>query len=317
MKLRRATRLSAARSVQSASTVRRRSSLSYIELRKLAVPLVAVTLLFVNAPVAATTAADEEVAGIATAVAVDGHDGNDAGEDVSAVGSGQPRGRIELKRQSTNRATPAESTNTTVRFEWYFGGPVSMLRLDLPFPDDKADFSGSPFDPRPGDLKIRAAFRRIETDFVPLYSFVEATFPTASPEALGTGKEQLSAAIETRMPLRPLGSRPVFEGRTLSAQIRQVVSVAGDPATPNINYTKLELAIRSTWRRDYTVKLTVKPVIDWEQGARTGAVAELEGGWTFISRWRALLMVGTRLWGPGVPSTYADRVELTVGYTYL
>ena len=314
--LRQTVTLIATRRVRSASTFRP-EPLNYVDPRNLPVRLLAAALLFANTLAAATAAADDEVAGTAATAPETGYHGGDAGDDVSAVGSGRPRGRIEFKRQDTNRATAAESTNTTLRFEWYFGGPVSLLRLDLPFPDDKTDFSGSPFDPRRGDLRIRAAFRRIETGVAPLYSFVEATFPTADPESLGTGKYQLSAAAEIRTPVGALGSAPVFENRTLTAQIRQVVSVAGDPKTANINYTKFELGIRGIWRRDYSAKLTIKPVVDWEQEAKTGAVAELEGGWTFIPHWRALLMVGTRLWGSGVPSTYADRVELTVAYTYL
>ena len=291
--------------------------MNYIDPRKHPVHPVAVVLLVAGVLAVAPAAANDDAAGIADVAPDAGYHGSDAGDDVSAVGSGQPRGRIELKRQDTNRAAPAESTNTTLRFEKYFTGPVSLLRIDLPFPDDKTDFSGSPFDPRRGDFKIRAAFRRVETDVAPLYSFVEATFPTANPESLGTGKYQLSAAVEIRTPVGALGSRPVFERRTLNAQIRQVVSVAGDPNTTNINYTKLELGIRGLWRRDYSAKLTVKPVVDWEQDAKSGAVLDLEGGWTFIPHWRVLLMVGTRLWGSVVPSTYSDRVELTVAYTYL
>jgi hypothetical protein len=57
-------------------------------------------------------------------------------------------------------------------------------------------------------------------------------------------------------------------------------------------------------------------VIDWEQDGRTGAVAELEGGVSFQHGWRVLLMLGGRLWGEGVPSTYGTRVELTLGRTF-
>ena len=317
MKLRRRVAPIATHGVPSAAASRSASRLGTIPPRRLAVWLLAVGVPFASARAAPTMAADDEIVAAAAAAPDAGELVDEAGDGASTENTTRPRGRIELKRQNTNRATPAESTNTTLRFERYFGGPVSLLRIDLPFPDDKTDFSGSPFDPHRGDLKVRVGFRAIQTGSVPLASFIEATFPTANPESLGTGKDQLSAAIETRVPVRALGSRPVFENRTLSAQIRQVVSVAGDPAATNINYTKLELAIRGIWRGDYSAKLTAKPVVDWEHGATTGAVLELEGGWTFMHHWRALLMVGTRLWGPGVPSTYADRVELTIAYTYL
>jgi len=58
-------------------------------------------------------------------------------------------GRIELKRQNTSRGTPEESTQTTLRIETFFDGPLSVLRVDLPFPDEKTDFEGDPFSPRP------------------------------------------------------------------------------------------------------------------------------------------------------------------------
>src|SRR6185437_5369297 len=57
---------------------------------------------------------------------------------------------------------------------------------------------------------------------------------------------------------------------------------------------------------------TAKPVIDWEQDGKTGAVAELEGAVTLQHNWKLQLMLGGRLWGEGVPSTYGTRVELTL-----
>jgi hypothetical protein len=55
-----------------------------------------------------------------------------------------------------------------------------------------------------------------------------------------------------------------------------------------------------------------KPVVDWEQAAKTAAVAELEGGWNINRHWALSLMWGARLWGEGVPSTYNTRVSIGV-----
>ena len=49
---------------------------------------------------------------------------------------------------------------------------------------------------------------------------------------------------------------------------------------------------------------------------KTGAVGELEGAVSLRHDWRVQLMLGGRLWGEGVPSTYGTRVELTVGRTF-
>jgi len=236
---------------------------------------------------------------------------------LSATGapSADTQWRFELKRQNTDRDTPGESTRTTVRLEALPGeGSVALWRLDLPFPDEKDSFSGSPFDPRLGDIKVRARLRPTDVGGLPLAFFSELTFPTADPKELGQGKYQVMAAVETTLPLESLGS--ASHQLAFSTQVQQVVSVAGDPERKDINYTKLELALRDVWRKLYSLKFTAKPVLDWVQDGKTGAVGELEGGVTLAGDWRVLLMLGWRLWGEGVPSTYGTRVELTLGKTF-
>jgi hypothetical protein len=231
-----------------------------------------------------------------------------------ALAADSTRWHIEVKRQNTDHDTPGESTKTTLRLEALPEGPVALWRLDLPFPDEKTGFSGSPFDPRLGDMKLRARLRPVETGGLPLSFFSELTFPTADPESLGQGKYQVMLGMETTIRLESISTDD--HKLSFSPQLQQVVSVAGDAARKDINYTKFELALRDVWRKDHSLKLTAKPVIDWEQDGKTGAVAELEGGVSFRHGWRALLMLGWRLWGEGVPSTYGTRVELTVGRTF-
>jgi len=226
------------------------------------------------------------------------------------------RGRIELKRENTNRGTTDETTKTSLKMAAFFDGPVSMLRLELAFPDEKTDFGGDPFNPRLGDTKIRTGFRTFQFYDVPLSSFVEVTFPTADPDDLGSGKYQVSGGI--RAYARPYESLVWSIPHKLSFDtlIQQVVSVAGEESRKNINYTKFEMVMRSVWKKEYWLKLTAKPVVDWEQDAKTGAVAELEVGWNINRHWDAWIMTGTRLWGEGVPSTYGERVSLGVALTF-
>jgi hypothetical protein len=220
--------------------------------------------------------------------------------------------RFEVKRQNTDHDTPGESSRTTLRLEALPGeGSVALWRLDLPFPDEKDTFSGSPFDPRLGDIKLRARLRPADVGGAPVSFFSELTFPTADPDSLGQGKYQVMAGAETFYPLDSISSDD--HKLSFSPQIQQVVSVAGDQDRKDINYTKFELALRDVWRKAYSLKFTAKPVIDWVQDGKTGAVAELEGGVTLEQGWRVLLILGGRLWGEGVPSTYGTRVELTVG----
>jgi len=48
--------------------------------------------------------------------------------------------------------------------------------------------------------------------------------------------------------------------------------------------------------------MTPKVIVDGEQDANTGSVLELEIGWIINRRWSTWLMLGTRLWGEGIPA---------------
>ena len=222
--------------------------------------------------------------------------------------------RFEVKRQNTDRDTPGESTKTTLRLEALPEGPVALWRLDLPFPDEKDTFGGSPFDPRLGDIKLRGRLRPTDLKGVPVSFFSELTFPTADPDSLGQGKYQVMLGAESFRPLPSISNDD--HKLSFSPQLQQVVSVAGDPKRKDINYTKFELALRDVWRKVYSLKFTAKPVIDWVQNGKTGAVGELEGAVTLRQSWKLQLMLGGLLWGEGTASTYGTRVELTVGKTF-
>jgi len=227
-----------------------------------------------------------------------------------------PHGKIELKRQATNRGTPGESTKTQLKIDAYPGGFLSLFRLEVPFPDEKTDFEGDPFNPRLGDIKVRAGLRPVRMHDIPVSTFIEVTFPTADPEDLGSGKYQLTPGLYAALPI-PLPKSPAQSHQlTFFPLIKQVVSVAGDGDRKNINYTQLEFALRDMWRNQFWFKLTPKPVVDWEQDAETGAVAELELGWIVNRCWSTWMMLGTRLWGDGVPGTYDKRVELGVSFLF-
>lgn len=226
-----------------------------------------------------------------------------------------PRGRIEFRRQNSERGTPEESTRTTLRLEAYLTGTVSRLRFDLPFPDEKTDFAGDPFQPQLGDIKVRAYFRPFQAGDTRLSSDVEVTFPTADSKESGGGKYQVSAALHS------VPGAPDFvfaSGRhqiRYEWDIRQTVSVAGDADRKDINNTKPEFGLRDMIGRN-SLKLTFKPTIDWIQDGKTGAVLELEGAWSASREWRFSLKGGAGLWGEGTPGFYHRRVELIAGRTF-
>jgi hypothetical protein len=225
-------------------------------------------------------------------------------------------GRIELRRQNTERGTPEESTRTTLRTELFLKGAVSGLRLDLPFPDEKADFGGDPFQPRLGDIKLRVNFRAYRLGETRLSSDVEMTFPTADSRVRGGGKYQLSAAVRSA----PTAADSFFSSGhhrlRLEWSVRQTVSVAGDEDRTDVNNTKPEVGIRDSIGDRYWLKLTFKPTIDWVQDGKTGAVLELEGGWNASRQWRLSMKGGARLWDEGVPGIYGRRVELVAGRSF-
>jgi hypothetical protein len=222
------------------------------------------------------------------------------------------RGNVELRRQDTDRGTEGQTSNTKLRFEAYPSGPLWMLRLDLPFPDDRSDFLGSPFNPHLGDIQMRAATRPIEAVGLPVSAFLELTFPTANPDTLGQGKYQVSVGMETSVSVASFSVGSAIHEISFAPLVQQVVSVAGDESRQDINYTRLELAVRDRWK-NYTLSLTLKPVVDWEQDGATGAVTELESQMRFGRGWMVALMLGHRIWGGSIPSTYGTRVELTLG----
>ena len=259
---------------------------------------------------------------VAVALATAGRASCAEGEEAAAakVADARPaftQGLVELKRQATARGTPDETTKTNLKLDWFpQGSAVAMLRLELPFPDAKTTFAGSPFDPDFGDAKIRVGFAAVDALGLPTTSFIEVTFPTADPESQGTGKYQFSAGAKAAF---GQSTGPLWSGaakRAWSLQLQQVVSFAGDASRTDINQTKLELEWRDTWSGGHFVKATFKPVVDWVGDKRTGAVLEVEGGWVVDPRWSVALMAGGRLWGNGVPSTYSERVELKLVYRY-
>lgn len=234
----------------------------------------------------------------------------------SPIPSHDWHGRIELKRQNTERGTTDESTKTTLRIESFFKGPIRLLRVDLQFPDEKTSFEGQPFNPRLGDIKVRVGFQPLKASDFSFPSFIEVTLPTADPDSLGSGKYQLSAGLRMLTPVSlPLvdhaSHTSVFE-----AEVQQVNSIGGDPSRNDINYTKFEFTLYDIWCKKYTLKLKLKPTVDWMKD-EAGAVFEVEGGLLFARNWRTWLMVGRRISGPsGVSNTYGKRLEIGVARTF-
>lgn len=226
-------------------------------------------------------------------------------------------GRLEIKRQNTSRGTPDESTQTSLRIETFFDGAVSALRLDVPLPDEKTDFEGDAFNPRLGDVKLRAKFMPLKSGDYTFPSFLELVFPTADPKSSGSGKYQLNGGIRMIVPFTLPIAQPKEHKAQFETELSQTVSVAGDESRKDVNYTKFEFTFYNVWRQQYTMKLKLKPSVDWIQDGKTGSVGEIEGGLFFARHWRTWLMLGRRLTGPeGIKGTYNTRLEFGLARTY-
>jgi len=232
------------------------------------------------------------------------------------------RGGAQLKRDWTSRGTPQESTKTQLEVNTFIDGPVSLIRITVPFPDEDTDFGGSPFDPQLGDIKLRAGFRALKHGKLSFPSYVELTFPTANPQSAGNQNYEIAAGIKLLAPFAasfmPDTHRTRFEG-----ELSQTNSFAGDPDAKETNATKLELTLSDLWRERYTAKVSYKPTWDHVKH-ETGAVVEVTVGFYFGERegrthhpWRVWVMGGGRVSGPeGVSGTYNTRLELGVARTF-
>jgi len=220
----------------------------------------------------------------------------------------------ELRRQFTDRGTPEASSRTTLRLEVAPHEFLSLIRLDIPFIDKQ---NGDPLTPHLGDIKNKLVSSHIPLDGVKLDGVFETTFPSAQPESLGRGKYQLGPGFEFIIPLWGSGRGDSPSPWTVSFKpwLEQNFSVAGSPDFKNINYTKLELELSAKWKKKLTLKLTPKPVYNWEKDD-SGAVIELETDWHFTRRWYADLVLGHGLWGVGAPATYNSMIQITLGFNF-
>jgi len=228
-------------------------------------------------------------------------------QSAGAPASSKPswNGLTEVKREYTDKGQPPEKTQSTVKIDWYYRRyGLSLLRLQVPFPDQNQEDAElfHFFHPRPGDMKARVGFQSFPVAAVRVGTFVELTFPTASPEDLGQGKYQVNVGAR--------GSTGLSRSRKirLDVQISETASVAGDPETNEINKSNGEVTVRKSWSDDTYVQASLKPVVNWEKAGLTGATAEVKANVNITRRWNAWVMYGHLAWGLSAPGMYENKV---------
>ncbi|HVU26646.1 MAG TPA: hypothetical protein VHG71_02785 [Verrucomicrobiae bacterium] len=221
---------------------------------------------------------------------------------------------VQLKRQFTDRATPQESSRTTIRMEVtpqdFF---LSLIRLDVPFVDKN---NGDAFGPHLGDINTKLVSRQVSWHGIWADGVFETVFPNARPKSLGNGKYQFGPGFDLTFPLLNT-DRDTSRIWYVSFDwfTKQVFSIAGDSDFKDINYTKAELGLEAVWRRKLSLELTPKPVYDWKQD-KSGAVIELESDWNINRHWRLDLVLGHGLWNTSVPTGYESKIEFSVRYDF-
>jgi hypothetical protein len=220
---------------------------------------------------------------------------------------------VELKRQWTNRGTPQENSKTTLRLEATPREYLSLVRVDIPFIDEK---NGDPLTPHLGDIVLKLESAPWGLGVTDWQVLLETTFPSAQPESLGTGKYELTPGTEIWVPIWSSSNSngpPVWQ-TGVKPLVEQFVSVAGDPSRGDINYTQIEFPLLGSWNRK--VSLNPKFMINYVGGVTSGAVFEFEPHWNISRRWELDVTLGHLLWGQGTPGTYQKKVEFSVRFNF-
>jgi hypothetical protein len=240
--------------------------------------------------------------------------------DHNAIPAVQPTDKpllwhIEPQRQWIDRGTPQESSKTTLRLEATPQKYLSLIRLDIPFVDEK---NGDPITPHLGDILLRFETVSQPVGITGWQFFMETIFPSAKPESLGTGKYQLAPATEVWVPIWDSARDQAPPVWRTGAQplVEQFVSVAGDPSRTNIDYTKIELQLQGSWRNKVSLKLNPKFMVNYVGGVSSAAVFEFEPHWNINRHWELDLTLGHSLWGVGEPGTYQKKLEFWVRFNF-
>lgn len=213
-------------------------------------------------------------------------------------------GLIEAKREYTDKGQPPEKTQSSLKVDWYPRGRISLLRLQIPFPDENQEDAAvfDFFHPRLGDLKARLGFRSFPVFEHPLATFVEFTFPTANPASIGQEKYQVMAGVRLAL------GRITGRGLRFDLQITQTASVAGDPSAKDINKTNGELTAKKTWRDNTYVTVKLRAVTDWEKSAYTGGAVEFKGSLNINPRWSIWVQYGHGAWNQDATGMYQSKI---------
>ena len=158
-----------------------------------------------------------------------------------------------------------------------------------------------------GNLSAALGWRAYNTPEYAFFIGAASTFPTASDNALGSGKYTVGPLIATGRFL------PQWES-FLFGVFQHSISAGGDPSRSDISLTQANVQINTIWAERWWSTVQGAWQVNWEQKATSSMTFEVELGRNVVGRWGMYLRPGVGIWGNDGP--YDWNVEVGTRYMF-
>ena len=218
-------------------------------------------------------------------------------------------GRVQLSSQYAGLPQGARLSDTVARVDLPFRVNW-LLRVDTPFhrwldPNRPGMSSAQGL----GNLSAVLGWRAYNTPEYAFFIGAASTFPTASDNALGSGKYTVGPLIATGRFL------PQWES-FLFGVFQHSVSAGGDPSRADISFTQANVQINTIWADRWWSTVQGAWQVNWEQKAKSSMTLEVELGRNIVGRWGMYLRPGVGIWGNTVTGAYDWNVEVGTRYMF-
>lgn len=216
-------------------------------------------------------------------------------------------GRMQLSSQYADLPHGARLSDTVARVDIPFRGNW-LLRVDTPFHRWlDSNRPGMSSVQGLGNLSTVLGWRAYNTPEYAFFIGAASTFPTASDNALGSGKYTVGPLIATGRFL------PQWES-FLFGVFQHSISAGGDPSRSDISLTQANVQINTIWAERWWSTVQGAWQVNWEQKATSSMTFEVELGRNLVERWGMYLRPGVGIWGNDGP--YDWSVEVGTRYMF-
>jgi len=218
-------------------------------------------------------------------------------------------GRVQLSSQYRNLPRNASSILTVVRVDLPFKGDYA-LRVEAPFLQSsipgRADINAAHGF---SDLSVTLGWRVYNTPEYAVLVGVNAVFPTATENKVGSGKYALGPIIATARFL------PKFNSFLIGV-LSQQISVGGDSDRKSINISNLSLQINTVWAEKWWSVAQAGWMVNWERSTRGNMNLELEIGRNVMGKWGLFIRPGIGIFGQDLPGAYSWKIAGGIRYIF-